>query len=250
LNVALGELPSDCDKVVWLDADVLFERTDWVSATARLLEELVVVQPFTRSVRLRSGERHLEIDDLPLGSGEHELLHGLAFGVEAKGLGCLGRYLEHGHSGYAWAARRELIARHGLYDANVLGNGDLNIAHAMFGGARFLKTDRLSEKASRHLRAWANAFYADVTGSVGSIDGTVFHLWHGQKADRRYLDRLEILPAHDYDPVSDLELTDRGVYRWASNKPELHRFCRDYFFNRNEDAGLTSAYIHSAERLS
>jgi hypothetical protein len=236
LNVALEHLPSGCDKVVWLDADVLFEREDWVAATARALQEQVVVQPFSRSVRLLPGERRIATDDLPVGSGEHEILHGMAWGVAAKGPASLCRYLEHGHSGYAWAARRELIDRHGLYDANVLGNGDLNIAHAMFGGARALKLERLSDPARRHLERWADAFYADVRGSVGWIEGTVFHLWHGKKADRRYLDRLEHLPLAGYDPERDLVKDESGVYRWISEKPTLHAFCREYFERRREDA--------------
>lgn len=204
LNVAIASLPGECDKVVWLDADVLFERKDWVPRTAELLEDHVVVQPFSRSIRLLAGERSTDIESFTVGSGEHEVLHSMAYGVASKGYSCLSRYLEHGHCGYAWAARREVIQRHGLYDANVLGNGDLNIAHAMFGGARYLKTERLSDKARAHMSAWADAFYREVRGSVGYLDGTVFHLFHGMKANRRYLDRLHVLVEHDYDPARDL----------------------------------------------
>jgi hypothetical protein len=236
LNVGLRHLPGDCDKVVWLDADVLFERDDWVAATSRELERFVVVQPFSRSVRLLPGETRIATDELPVGAGEHEILHGMAWGVAAKGPACLGRYIEHGHSGYAWAARRELLDRHGLYDANVLGNGDLNIAHAMFGGASALKLERMSIPAQRHLARWADAFHADVGGSVGFIEGMVFHLWHGKKADRRYLDRLEQLPLASYDPELDLVREESGAFRWASEKPELHGFCRDYFAARREDS--------------
>lgn len=234
LNVAIRQLPAECDKVVWLDADILFEEPDWVLATSRLLERFVVAQPFSRSARLLPGEASVDIDELPVGSGEHEVLHGMAYGVAAKGPTCLSRYLEHGHCGYAWAARRSVLAKHGLYDANILGNGDLNTAHAMFGGDRYLKTGRLSERAASHLSRWANAFYEDVQGSVGYLDGTIYHLWHGQKADRRYIDRLEVLIEHDYDPERDLS-ADGGAYRWASDKPVLHAICGEYFTRRRED---------------
>jgi hypothetical protein len=234
LNVGVSELPADCDKVVWLDADILFERDDWVARTAELLEEVVVVQPFSRSVRLLAGARSAPLDDLPIGSGDHEELHGMAWGVEAKGYGCLGRYLEHGHSGYAWAARRDVLARHGLYDANVLGNADLNMAHAMFGGARSLRTERLSPLARAHLARWADALHADVRGSVGHVEGRVLHLWHGHKEDRRYLDRLDLLAEHAFDPERDLAI-EGGAWRWASDKPALHAALRDYFARRSED---------------
>jgi hypothetical protein len=40
----------------------------------------------------------------------------------------------HGYPGVAWAARRELLARHGLYDAAIVGAGDELFAHALGGG--------------------------------------------------------------------------------------------------------------------
>lgn len=234
LNLAIAALPAECDKVVWLDADVLFEDSSWVAKTADLLEHHVVVQPFSRSARLLAGETSIDIDKLPIGSGEHEVLHGMAYGVAHKGLDSLRRYLVHGHSGYAWAARRSLLSKHGLYDANVLGNGDLNIAHAMFGGSRYLKTDRLSTHAKRHVERWADAFFADVQGSVGFVEGTVYHLWHGKVADRRYIDRLDVLVEHDFDPEREL-CHDGGAYRWRGSKHGLFQVCREYFERRRED---------------
>jgi hypothetical protein len=234
LNVGVRALPADCDKVVWLDADILFEDEAWVAKTARALEQYVVVQPFSRSVRLLPGESSIALDALPVGSSEHQVLHSMAFGVAHKGLSSLSRYLVHGHCGYAWAARRSLLAKHGLYDANILGNGDLSTAHTMFGGSRYLKTERLSTDAARHLAGWAEPFYDDVRGSVGYLDGTVYHLWHGATASRRYIDRLQVLVEHDFDPRLDLA-HDGGAYRWARAKPGLHAVCREYFDRRQED---------------
>jgi len=237
LNVGLGRLPPECDKVVWLDADVLFARRGWAAETARRLEDHVVVQPYSRSVRLRAGETEAPPGPLPLGAAEHQVLHGIAWGVGAKGPDVLDRYLAHGHSGYAWAGRRAVLARHGLYDANVLGNGDLNMAHAMFGGPDRLKEERLSPAAAAHLGRWAAAFHADVRGSVGWVEGTVLHLWHGDKADRLYDRRLTVLEEHAFDPETDLAVAPSGAYRWASDKPGLQAWCADYFRRRREDGG-------------
>lgn len=236
LNLGIRALPAACDKVVWLDADVLFEREDWAVATAKLLDQLVVVQPFSRSIRLLAGELSADLSRHPIGAGDHEVLHSMAYGVAARGHGCLDRYLEHGHCGYAWAARRDVLQNHGLYEANILGNGDLNAAHAMYGGARYLKSERLSPALHAHLSRWAEAFYQDVGGSVGYVDGTLYHLWHGKKEDRRYLERLSILIEHDFDPELDLDLTPGRALRWGSHKPELHARCREHFVLRREDA--------------
>jgi hypothetical protein len=234
INLGLKQLSPSCDKVVWLDADVLFERDDWPTATSRLLEEYVVVQPFSMSVRLKRGETWMHNTDyLPVGSSEHEVLHSLAFGVSVKGYTALSRYLVAGHSGYAWAARRSLLDQHGLYDANIFGNGDLNMAHAMFG-PHHIREGHLSSRAGEHIRAWAQRFHADVDSSVGFLDGWVQHLWHGDKANRRYETRLEHLPEVDFDPASDLTIEPSGVYRFARSGP-LAEWSRAYFRDRRED---------------
>jgi len=236
LNVGLKRLPASCDKVCWLDADVLFDNDDWAEQTAQLLTQYVVVQPFFLSVRLMPGETSCDIAELPLGSAEHEVLHGIGYGVSAKGPTCLSSYLAHGHSGYGWAARRRVLEKHGFYRANVLGNADLNIAQAMFGGEKYLKTDRLSPAAQQHLKTWANEFYESVQGSVTFVDGTLFHLWHGYKKNRLYHGRLEVLIEHDFDPEEDLAVSPEGPLVWASDKPALHEWCREYFAVREEDS--------------
>ena len=236
LNLGVGSLPPDCDKVAWLDCDILLDRPDWADQTRRLLEQYVVVQPFSRCVRLLPEETCCPIEDLPLGSCEHEILHSLAWGVGAHGTACLGNYHRHGHSGYAWAARRDVLERHGLYEGNILGNADLNIAQAMYGGCRFLRSERLSPAARRHLMKWAESFYSSVRASVSAAEGLLFHLWHGCKADRLYDQRLNILIDHDYDPASDIGVGENGTLRWRTDKPGLHAWCRDYFALRREDS--------------
>lgn len=109
------------------------------------------------------------------------------------------------------------------------------MAQAMFGGARYLKTDRLSRKAVSHLSRWADRFYRDVEGSVTCVPGTVFHLWHGNKEDRLYHGRLKVLVEHDFDPENDLRPSAEGPLIWSSEKPGLHRWCEEYFALRAED---------------
>ena len=46
LNIALAAVPDECDKIAWLDSDVLFEDSDWVERAGRLLEQFALVQLF------------------------------------------------------------------------------------------------------------------------------------------------------------------------------------------------------------
>jgi hypothetical protein len=154
--------------------------------------------------------------------------------VRANGRNSLARYDEHGHTGFAWAARRSLLDRHGLYDANLLGTGDTDIAHAMFGNRDYWGLRRLGSRARTHLDRWATPFAADVGGSVAHVDGVVTHLWHGSPHDRLYDRLLDVLA--EFDPDRDLEVDPpSGLYRWAAASDVLQEWSRGYFAERREE---------------
>jgi hypothetical protein len=234
LNLGVQRLPDSCDKVAWLDADVLFARTDWARETARLLASYVSVQPFSHSVRLPAQSLRCEPAMLPFGAGESELFYGIAWGVRAKGRVSLASYDQHGHTGFAWAARRSLLDEHGLYDANLLGNGDTDIAHAMFGSTDYWALQKLGVKAQAHLAQWARPFAAAVGGSVAHVDGVVSHLWHGETQHRLYDRPLDVL--HGFDPERDLVTSADGLLRFTDEaSPELRAWSHAYFAARRED---------------
>jgi hypothetical protein len=233
LNVALAELPDDCRKVAWLDADVLFENPDWAAMTATKLDEFPVVQPFDRAVRLPRGATE---DD-----GRGESYPGFA-AVSARQQQRLlaGDFAAHGHTGFAWAARREVLADRGLYDACIAGSGDHMMAHAFAGDWTSACVDRIIGAANRHrayFADWCRAVYPRVRARVGSVPGAVLHLWHGEVADRRYVDRNRELAGFGFDPAADVRVGASGCWEWASRKPKLHRWAADYFGRRREDGG-------------
>ena len=234
LNLGLEHLPDDCDAVAWLDADVLFARADWARETRRQLRDHVVVQPFSHCVRLPRGAERCEPATLPFGGGEGQLFYGIAWGVHAKGLDGLAHYTRHGHTGFAWAARRTLLETHGLYEANLLGNADTDIAHAMFGNSDYWGLAKLGDRGRAHVRRWAKPFAADVDGSVAFVDGVVTHLWHGSTEHRLYDRRLDVL--HGFDPDRDLVRDESGLLAFSADAPaELRAWARDYFASRRED---------------
>jgi Sulfotransferase family len=234
LNIGVRRLPDACDKVAWLDADLLFARSDWARETAHLLERYVAVQPFSHSVRLPPGPLGCEPAMLPFGAAEGQLFYGIAWGVRAKGRHTLKSYDEHGHTGFAWAARRRLLEAHGLYEANLLGNGDTDIAHAMLGNSDYWGLRRLGERAQLHLRGWAAPFSAAVGRSVAHVDGVVTHLWHGETQHRLYNRPLDVL--HAFDPERHLASDREGLLTFTDDAPaELRAWSREYFSVRRED---------------
>jgi hypothetical protein len=241
LNIALGHLDADCSKVVWLDGDILFENPEWVQETARLLDTYPVVQPF-HIAHLLPKDEGSAVEGPKYGPREGEWMYGMAYAMSRviDHQGALKNYADHGHCGLAWAARRELLDRHGFYDHRIDGGGDLTMAHAMFGNIEnwrhtHWERDLLSPTLLDDIVRWGRTFSDDVRSRVGYVPGRVLHLWHGNHADRMYKERANWLAEHDFDPDTDIALADSGCWEWASRKPELHRKLQEYYSLQRED---------------
>lgn len=237
LNIALANVPQHVQFVAWLDCDVILERVDWPQLAMEMLQRSEIVQLFS--------ELHdLGPHALPPALGEQDELTGLSVAhLIESGSWSLNDLRPSADNpprqvafGLAWAARRSLLEQHGFYDAMVLGSGDRAIACAAYG--RFdnpIEIIRLNESRVSHYLDWAEPFYRDVRGSVGCVDGKLYHLWHGDPKLRRYRERHKDFAAFDFDPSKDILIDRTGVLRWAENRPELAEFGRCYFTSRLED---------------
>jgi len=231
LNLLLRRLPDHCTKVAWIDCDVLFENPDWAVETSRLLDSAPLVQPFSVAIRLPR--------DCATYSGVGVVRPSMAAVLDRDRRAALeGDYADHGDTGMAWAARRSLLARHGLYDASIAGGGDHLFAHAASGAwtgpclARLLGN---GDGYRAHFMRWAERFHGDVRASIGVVSGSALHLWHGEPGDRRYVERHRKLHAFSFDPEVDLRTGTGGCWEWASDKPDLHSWVAEYFHRRRED---------------
>jgi hypothetical protein len=231
LDLGSAWLPGHCTKVAWLDADVLFEDDDWAVATSERLETAVVVQPFAEAVRLSRGAvLPAEGDDVFESFG--------AVYVNRPEVIKLGRYEWHGHTGFAWAAHRDVVARHGLYDACIAGSADHVMAHAFTGDWESPCVTRNLGRGGRHLahfRRWCRRVDEEVQARLSFTPGRLFHLWHGTMENRRYSERNRELQALAFDPETDIRISSTGCWEWASEKPDLHAWSRRYFAERRED---------------
>jgi len=237
LAVAVSHLPPECGAVAWFDCDVVMEREDWVAAAERALQHVPLIQLF--------GDRfNLEQDVLPeavadpspyaLGrSLAARLSEGLSPAIVSE-TGNVQRW--RASLGLAWAGRRELIERHGFYDAGILGGGDRALAGAALGQYRAIAGPWCaSELRVDHFRRWAEPFHQDVQGRIGFIEGRLYHLWHGERVHRGYLTRYEHFRQFDFDPDVDVRRSPGGAWAWSTPKPDMHAFVRSYFGTRRED---------------
>jgi hypothetical protein len=89
-------------------------------------------------------------------------------------------------SGFAWAARREILDPHGFYDATILGGGDTAMAAAVTDcGDTVVKYHYMNKRQRERYRTWAKPFSKSTRGEIGFLDGTIFYLWHGNIQNRR-----------------------------------------------------------------
>lgn len=237
LNVGIAALPPEADKIIWIDADLVFDNPRWVAQTAAVLGQYPIVQCFRDCIRL--GE-HTDLprimqDKAKVRPGMGEERRQLGFVAAMRHPQRPGRFV--GHPGFVWAARRSLLEKHGLYDANVIGCGDAVMAHAI-NRQMYTTEDMRSPAYEAHARAWMQRFAADVQHSAAFIEGTVYHLWHGDARHRGYGNRTQRFGKTAFDPQRDLKLTSQGTWAWTGTvSATTRRTVARYFRSRREDGG-------------
>ncbi len=245
LNIALSHLPPEAQKIVWIDGDLLFSNPSWAVQTSKVLDTVPIAQPFQEWCRLGENETVFR------GDGET----GLSFTHRHQSEPEAAKSAEHGFPGYAWAARRDLLEKHGFYDACIIGAGDHMMAHALSGTTNTICVHRVlgllperriiyrlmrpfakpSRRFQEHYEQWASAIQRDVRNEIGSVPGQVLHLWHGSHANRRYHKRHEELRRFRFDPSCDIQKNSDGAWEWSDRRPDMRRWAEDYFRQRRED---------------
>ena len=238
LNIALAAVPPGCRKVAWIDADVIFARDDWAAAASDLLDRWPMAQLFNHVHYMPRGLSPEQFTPERAELNRQSVTFAAQGGpdpvamLDAASPFFVGAYA----TGMAWAARRDLLDEHGFYDGCIVGSGDRAMIAAAWGGFdHVLSQFAMGDAYAGHFLDWAKRFREAVGGRVASLEGDVFHLWHGALGKRANIARHRELNRFGYDPTVDLALTPDSTWRWNSDKPAMHDFLRSYFANRRED---------------
>ncbi len=237
INIGVSRLPADWKYVAWVDPDCHFIRYDWANETIHLLQHFPVLQMWSQLF-------NVTID--------YEIKSQLVsfMSMQLRKPPICGDYYEYGGQrfgspGLAWAARREAWDQMGgLIDYCILGAGDWYWANAIQGtldAAISFRNDlskpfiRKMHEYQEHLRRsrWEER---SIIGNAGLMKGLVVHFWHGNRADRKYNTRGEILMRHKFDPDRDLKVDSQMLYQLVDRVPEMRRDIQRYFDSRDEDA--------------
>lgn len=231
LNLAVGSLPPSYRYVAWLDCDIIFDNPHWVRDTVSALQRHPIAQLFETCIRLeRDGNVGREPDVAEsFASVMNKFPESMSYA----------RYDLHGHTGYAWAMRREIFDAVGLYEFAISGSADHFMSHAIFGNYNFCIQTALKHDDCQisHLKAWGEKFIAFMDGTIGVVPGQIRHLWHGDLKHRNYYQRMHQITDLGYNPYSDVVADPGRPLEWVDNlnKPGLVAYFTHFFTSRKED---------------
>jgi hypothetical protein len=145
-------------------------------------------------------------------------------------------YDRHGHVGFAWGARREVLDRVPLYDKALIGGSDHILAHAAAGQIPHPCIAQTFTEVADEVWQWSHDFYRAVGGApdrIGFVPGDLYHIWHGEVADRQYLHRIR-----DFMPqAKKIWKKDRNGL-WKSNNPYIRGYYRQREATQIHDDGF------------
>ena len=226
VNLIIQSLPEKYDKVVWIDADIIFNEKDWAHKMSDLLSQYKIVQSF-ESVNLLSRDGSLDENKL---SVVHKAYLNSKKPEVSKISSCLNMATAYA-TGFSWGIQREVIEKFGVYDYWVTGSADNSFVLGIYGdwNNSFIH-DRLNQKMKDHFMEWAVPFHEYIGGNVYYLDTTINHLWHGH---RNYKKRWNCLK--DFNPYEDIKIDENGVFVWSSKKTDMHRCCRKMCYNYDRE---------------
>ena len=244
LNKIISELPEKYKYVFWVDADVIFTNKNWLVDSVEELQTKNIIQPFEYCV-------HLEKDELKPSFSMKEILmssfpnkrnnkvwRSFCSNYATNELWKDENYNNHGHVGFAWGAKREVLEEVPLYDKALIGGADHIIAHASVGQINYCCISKSFTDNIDEINEWSKKFYKVTNGKVGYVKGELYHIWHGDIAKRQYFKRVQDFTSK----TKAITMRDNNGLYVTKNK-EDEEYMKHYFKQREvpkDDGFLTS----------
>ena len=214
-------LPNTWKAVAWIDADIEFENTSWALDTLKILNgSKDIVQLFSHCVDMDKNESTLNI----FNSFGYSFSKNKAYTIKG---------LDYWHPGYAWAMTRKAYEKVGIYDKGILGSGDSIMALSLINKIHINLNYQYHTDYKQSMLDYQEKAK---TLRLGYVPGVIRHHYHGTKANRKYVERWQILINHQYSPVHNLTYDDVGILvptTFFSN--EFKNDIMQYFKDRKED---------------
>ena len=209
-------VPKKFTKLMFLDADLFYDESNWYDVVSDSLNVHECVQPFKLVNYLDLTYTKKYQSAKPVVLNEHT---------------------EHDPNyqvGMAWAMTRDYYNRCGFYDYCIIGNGDLLSAMHITG-----KSFDSSKGVIIRLHAESYSEYTKKPKpkSVGHCDLTLNHLYHGSLKKRKYWDRNFLFKDIEGDISKWITTNADGVFEWktATDTEKWNEVILEHFSERKDD---------------
>ena len=241
-------------KLLFLDADIIFESPDWYTQVSILLDDHEIVQPFEFCIWLDLTYKLEELTRESIVKQKHFAYYNTTY-----------------HPGFGWAFQRAWFKQYGFFRHAVTGSGDTLSAAAWLNqklpaGYNFPKALEAAYTAFKKRISSSgpngpsglSGLIASLCGPLGLLSlclpsdpsdndfvsnsfngpritfcpGRVFHLHHGSRKNRKYNDRHNLLNGIA-DIRKELKLNFNQVFSFR--RPSLSDSMKVYFDERLDD---------------
>lgn len=207
-------IPKSFTKLLFLDSDLLFENRNWYNELSLKLDTFNIVQPFSMGVWLDITYKQVVKQRMPI-------IFYNKFGKLSME-GGIGGY----HPGFAWGFQRQWFKDYGFFQEGVLGDGD-TLSSTVWLDYPGFEYKEFVQPAIEDFRARIKE-----KPSICFLEGSVYHLWHGDQKKRQYTKRRKIFKG--IKDIRDILYTaPNGLYALKNDK--LKAKIRAYFMKRDDD---------------
>jgi len=206
------KIPKKFKKIVFMDADLFYLSNKWYHDMSEKLDQFDVVQGFEICHWLDLSYKKIML------SRPSALL------TKSR------LYSHEYHPGFIWGFRRDWYKKVGFFDWCVSGSGD-TLSVAGWTKQEFDKS--FSSLPLSMVKSYIE-FKKQPKPRISYLkDIHVFHLYHGSRTNRRYVDRHK--PVNIAREISNIvKVNDDGMFEWKEPN-RWNQFFIDYFNSREDD---------------
>jgi len=236
LNKVISELPQKYKYVFWIDADVIFTNNNWLVDGVEQLKTNNIIQPFKYCFHLDKDQ--IKSDKVVTDLNKKIWRSFCSNYVENKSW-MDNDYDTHGHVGFAWGAKREILDTIPLYDKALIGGADHIIAHASANQINHCCISKAFIENIDEINIWSEKFAKLIDGKIGFVEGELYHIWHGDIEKRQYLKRIHNFSAHNKN------ITQKDINGFYITEDDS--YVREYFSIR--EVSDDSTIIENVEKI-
>lgn len=203
INCAISVLHSmDATYIAWVDADIEFEGTRWVSATMDAIDGIVSSGKGGAIVQMFEHADLLDMYDVPMRTVTS---FGAQFMRGKTYTSVRNTSADYWHPGFAWAAdAATLYALADVFGVALiectLGGADRHMAMSLLRMARETLPVGISVDYANMVLRWDSHVAKRNVGLGAVLDTRIKHYWHGTLENRRYVERWNVLIENNFMP--------------------------------------------------